>query len=147
MTKSICVWYWFIVLPYVRPFLKSSCWTIYCWLCKHNITRCMHKRKPELVQSDTIGNNPRSKLPFCEIFLQLGFNQASTFKKNVFLKETCLQTFFINTQKYVIIKLWDSWNNYFTHSLSLYTFKNEFLIAWPTIFLLYFRKCIRKKYK
>jgi len=22
MTKSICVWYWFIVLPYVWPFLK-----------------------------------------------------------------------------------------------------------------------------
>ena len=23
MTKCICVWYWFIFLPYVSPFLKS----------------------------------------------------------------------------------------------------------------------------
>jgi len=38
MTKSICVWYWFIVLPYVWPFFKNSCWTIYCWLCKQKIT-------------------------------------------------------------------------------------------------------------
>jgi len=29
MTKSICVWYWFIFLSYVCPFLKNSCWTIY----------------------------------------------------------------------------------------------------------------------
>jgi len=28
MTKSTCVWYWFIVLPYVCPFSKNSCWTI-----------------------------------------------------------------------------------------------------------------------
>jgi len=38
MTKSICVWYWFIFLPHVCPFLKISCWTIYWWLCKKNIT-------------------------------------------------------------------------------------------------------------
>jgi len=34
--------YWshvfFIFLPYVCPFLKNSCWTIYWWLCKQNIT-------------------------------------------------------------------------------------------------------------
>jgi len=29
MTKSICVWYWIIALPYVWPFLKNSCWKIY----------------------------------------------------------------------------------------------------------------------
>jgi len=37
MTKSICVWYWFIALPYVCPFLKISYWTIHCRLCKQNI--------------------------------------------------------------------------------------------------------------
>jgi len=36
MTKSICVWHWFIFLP-LCPFLKNSCWTIYWWLCKQNI--------------------------------------------------------------------------------------------------------------
>jgi len=38
MTKSICVWYWLIFLPYVCPFLKCSCWTMYWWLCKQSIT-------------------------------------------------------------------------------------------------------------
>jgi len=31
MTKSICV-------PYVCPFLIISCWSIYWWPCKQNIT-------------------------------------------------------------------------------------------------------------
>jgi len=31
MTKSTCVSYWFILLPYVCPFLKFSWWTIYWW--------------------------------------------------------------------------------------------------------------------
>jgi len=34
MTKAICVWYWFIFLPYVCQFLKFLCWAIYWWLCK-----------------------------------------------------------------------------------------------------------------
>ena len=25
MTTCICVWYWFIFLPYVSPFLKKRC--------------------------------------------------------------------------------------------------------------------------
>jgi len=67
MTKAIYVWYWFIFLPYVCPFLKKLCWTIYCWLCKQNITWLrwsVRKRKAETVQSDIVGNYPRSKLPF-----------------------------------------------------------------------------------
>ena len=62
--RGICVWYWFIFLPYVCPFLKKLCWTVNWWLCKQNITRLRRsvgKRKAETVQSDTIGNNPRSK--------------------------------------------------------------------------------------
>jgi len=43
MTKAICVWYSFIFLPYVCPCLKKLCWTIYCWLCKQNITWLMRK--------------------------------------------------------------------------------------------------------
>jgi len=27
MTKVICVWYWFIFLPYICPFLKKLNWT------------------------------------------------------------------------------------------------------------------------
>jgi len=37
MTKAMCV-VLVISLPYVCPFLKFLCWTIYCWLCKQNIT-------------------------------------------------------------------------------------------------------------
>jgi len=33
MTKSICVWDWFIFLPHVCPFWKVSYCTIYRWLC------------------------------------------------------------------------------------------------------------------
>ena len=65
MTKAICVWYWFIFLPYVCPFLKFLCRTINWWLCKQNITwlrRSVHKRKAETVQSDTVGYYHRSKL-------------------------------------------------------------------------------------
>ena len=61
MTKAICVWYWFIFLPYICPFLKKLFWTIYCWLCKQNITwlrRSVRKRKAETVQSDIVGNYP-----------------------------------------------------------------------------------------
>jgi len=47
MTKAICVWYWFIFLPYVPPFLK---------------------RKAETVQSDTVGYYHRSKLCCLGIF-------------------------------------------------------------------------------
>jgi len=28
MTKAICVWYWFIFLPYVSPFLKTKSWRV-----------------------------------------------------------------------------------------------------------------------
>ena len=65
MTKAICVWYWFIFLPYVCPFLKFLCFTINWWLCKQNITwlwQSVHKRKAETVQLDTVGYYHRSKL-------------------------------------------------------------------------------------
>ena len=65
MTKCICVWYWFIFLPYVFPFLKKLYWTINWWLCKQNITglrRSVRKWKAETVQSDTVGYYHRSKL-------------------------------------------------------------------------------------
>ena len=65
MTKCTCVWYWFIFLPYVCPFLKFLCWTINWWLCKQNITwlrQSMGKRKAETVLSDTVGYYHRSKL-------------------------------------------------------------------------------------
>jgi len=55
MTKAICVWYWFIFLSYVCPFLKFLCWTIYLWL-----RWSMRKRKVETVQSDIVGYYPRS---------------------------------------------------------------------------------------
>jgi len=61
MTKAMCVWYWFIFLPYVCPFLKNLCWTIYWWLCKQNIMRLrrsVRKRKAETVQSDIVGYYP-----------------------------------------------------------------------------------------
>ena len=70
MTKAICVWYWFIFLPFVCPFLKNSRSTINQWLCKQNIIwlrRSVHKRKVETVQSDNIEYYPRSKLPYCRI--------------------------------------------------------------------------------
>jgi len=38
MTKALYVWYRFIFLPYACPFFNKLCWTIYCWLCKRNIT-------------------------------------------------------------------------------------------------------------
>jgi len=38
MTKALYVWYRFIFLPYACPFKNFLCWTIYCWLCKQNIT-------------------------------------------------------------------------------------------------------------
>ena len=65
MTKYICVWYWFIFLPYVCPFLFFLCWTINWWLYKQNITwlrRSVRKRKAERVQSDNVGYYHRSKL-------------------------------------------------------------------------------------
>ena len=65
MTKAICVWYWFIFLPYVCPFVNFLCWTINWWLCKQNITwlrQSVHKRKAETVQSDTVRYYHRSKL-------------------------------------------------------------------------------------
>jgi len=71
MTKAVCVWYWFIFLPYVYPFFNFLCWTIYWWLCKQNITwlrQRVHKRKAETVQSDIVGYYPRSKLPFRGIY-------------------------------------------------------------------------------
>jgi len=70
MTKPICVWYWFIFLHYVCPFLKISYCTIYRWFCKQNIMwwrRSMRKRKGEKVQSDTVEHYPRSKWPYCGI--------------------------------------------------------------------------------
>ena len=73
MTKAICVWYWFIFLPYLCSFLKNLCWTIYWWFCKQNITwsrRNMLKRKEKTVQSDTVGYYPRSKLPFRGIIVE-----------------------------------------------------------------------------
>ena len=57
----------FIFLPYVCPFLKIWCWTIYWWLCKQSITwlrRNVRIRKAEKLQSDIAGYYPRSKLPF-----------------------------------------------------------------------------------
>ena len=57
MTKSICVWYWFIFLPYVCPFLKNLCWTINWW---QNITwlrRSMRKRCNRIPSDITIGRN------------------------------------------------------------------------------------------
>ena len=65
MTKCICVWYWFIFLPYVCPFFKFLCWTINWWRCKQNITwlrQSMRKRKAETVLSDTVGYYHRLKL-------------------------------------------------------------------------------------
>jgi len=65
MTKCICVWYWFIFLPYVCPFFEILCWTIIWWLCKQNITwlrQSLRKRKAERVLSDTVGYYHRSKL-------------------------------------------------------------------------------------
>ena len=59
------MWYWFIFLPYVCPFLKISCWRIYWWLCKQNITwlrRSVRKRKGETVQLNIVGYYPRSKI-------------------------------------------------------------------------------------
>ena len=65
MTNSICVWYWFIFLPYVCPFLIFLCWTINWWPWKQNIMwlrQSVHKRKAETVQSDTVRYYHRSKL-------------------------------------------------------------------------------------
>ena len=82
MTKAICVWYWFIFLPYVCPFLKFLCWTINWWLCKQNITwlrQSVHKRKAETVQSDTVGYYHRSKL--CCLGIHEAFIELSRFIK------------------------------------------------------------------
>ena len=80
MTQSICVWYWFIFLPDLCPFLILLCWTINWWLCKQNITwlmRSMCKRKAEAVQSDTVGYYHRSKLCCLGIYKKLSIYHDS----------------------------------------------------------------------
>jgi len=51
MTKCICVWYWFIFLTYVSPFLKKKTWRVIS-------IDVSTKKHVEKVKSDIVGNYP-----------------------------------------------------------------------------------------
>ena len=66
MTKCICVWYWFIFLPYVSPFLRKKIVE-----GNDNVSKKHHVIQEETVQSDTVGYYPRSALCCLGIYIQV----------------------------------------------------------------------------
>ena len=89
MTKCICVWYWFIFLPYVSPFLKS--WRVISIdvSTKHQVI------KAERAQTKS-GNGAivyRQKLPSVEITLPLDIWFIDFASWSVYWQLTLLFTF------------------------------------------------------
>ena len=60
MTKCICVWYWFIFLPYVSPFLKKKSWSTISIdvSTKHHVIKAERAQRCNRIPSDiTLGRN------------------------------------------------------------------------------------------
>ena len=81
MTTCICVWYWFIFLPYVSPFLENKSWRVISTdvSTKHHVIKAEHAQtKSGNGAIDTVGYYHRSKLcclGICIVF----FNKHSLF--------------------------------------------------------------------
>ena len=68
MTKSICVWYWFIFLPHAYPFLKISYCTISTSHDKGGACGNEKRKRCNRISSDiTLGLN----YPYCGIYIKL----------------------------------------------------------------------------
>jgi len=68
MTKCICVWYWFIFLPYVSPFLENKSWRVIS-------TRCVNKTSHD--KGGACANEKRKRCNRIPSDITIGRNYAA----------------------------------------------------------------------